>query len=235
MYFSHSPWGTTHCSRWIPKWGHDPVRSPCWTKFVGKTCDPMGDPHWSSLFLKHHTEATLCWSSGVWGVLLLPWGERSSRDMWWSDCSPPSLFHRTTVGMEVEKWGVKSRNNRWMQERYSEIWFYFSLSCSDLVGNKFISQSQICFDAGNLWVIPPCPYLHPWDVHYIFFPPAQLRRWMMEWLGEQQAICWVSPVSVCTNTWRGGKKKINGFSSEVSSKWRRHNGNKTKYQKIHLK
>jgi len=27
-------------------------RSPCRSRFAGRTCDPMGDPHWSSLFLK---------------------------------------------------------------------------------------------------------------------------------------------------------------------------------------
>lgn len=30
-------------------------RSPCWSKFVGRTCDSTGDPHWSSLFQKHCT------------------------------------------------------------------------------------------------------------------------------------------------------------------------------------
>jgi len=27
-------------------------RSPCQSRFSGRTCDPMGDPHWSSQFLK---------------------------------------------------------------------------------------------------------------------------------------------------------------------------------------
>jgi len=30
-------------------------RSPNWSRFAGRTCDPMGDPHWSSLFLKDCT------------------------------------------------------------------------------------------------------------------------------------------------------------------------------------
>jgi len=30
-------------------------RSPCWRRFVGRTCDPVGDPRWSSLSLKDCT------------------------------------------------------------------------------------------------------------------------------------------------------------------------------------
>jgi len=32
----------------------DPWREkPRWSRFAGRTCDPMGDSHWSSLFLKY--------------------------------------------------------------------------------------------------------------------------------------------------------------------------------------
>jgi len=30
-------------------------RSPTWSRFAGRACDPMGDPQWSSLFLKDCT------------------------------------------------------------------------------------------------------------------------------------------------------------------------------------
>jgi len=30
-------------------------RSPCWSRFAGRACDPTGDPPWSSLFLKDCT------------------------------------------------------------------------------------------------------------------------------------------------------------------------------------
>jgi len=30
-------------------------RSPCWRRFSGRTCDSVGDPLWSSLFLKDCT------------------------------------------------------------------------------------------------------------------------------------------------------------------------------------
>ncbi|OPJ82779.1 hypothetical protein AV530_008539 [Patagioenas fasciata monilis] len=59
-------------TRWMPKGGCDPwrahagagswqdlqpcgKRSPGWNRFAGRTCDRMGDPHWSSLFLKDCT------------------------------------------------------------------------------------------------------------------------------------------------------------------------------------
>jgi len=33
----------------VDMWGE---RSPCWSRFASRACDPMGHPHWSSLFLK---------------------------------------------------------------------------------------------------------------------------------------------------------------------------------------
>ena len=32
-------------------WTHG-ERTPRWSRFSGRTCDPVGDPRWSSLFLK---------------------------------------------------------------------------------------------------------------------------------------------------------------------------------------
>jgi len=31
------------------------ARSPHWSRFAGRDCDPMGDSHWSNLFLKDCT------------------------------------------------------------------------------------------------------------------------------------------------------------------------------------
>jgi len=31
-------------------------RSSCWSRFAGRTCEPVGDPRWSSLFLKDCTQ-----------------------------------------------------------------------------------------------------------------------------------------------------------------------------------
>ncbi|GAB0182703.1 hypothetical protein GRJ2_000735600 [Grus japonensis] len=64
-----SPWRTPHQSRWMSKGGCGPweahagasswqdlwirgERSPCQSRFAGRTCDPVGDPRWSSLLLK---------------------------------------------------------------------------------------------------------------------------------------------------------------------------------------
>ena len=30
-------------------------KSPCWSRFSGRTCDPVGDPCWSSVLLKDCT------------------------------------------------------------------------------------------------------------------------------------------------------------------------------------
>jgi len=47
-----TPWrpcaGTGSCQDLWPRG----ERSPRWSRFTGRACDPVGDPHWSSLFLK---------------------------------------------------------------------------------------------------------------------------------------------------------------------------------------
>ena len=45
------PW---RAGSWQDLWTRG-ERSPCWRRFAGRTCDPMGDPYWSSLFLKDCT------------------------------------------------------------------------------------------------------------------------------------------------------------------------------------
>jgi len=39
----------------MPKGGCDLMGRLHWSRFAGRTCDPMGDPRWSSLFLKDCT------------------------------------------------------------------------------------------------------------------------------------------------------------------------------------
>lgn len=100
-------------------------RSPNWRKFAVKTWDPVGDcPLWRSLFLK---------KSSLWKGLTLqkfmedcllgedphkecekssPWGGRSSRNMWWAEHKPHSLFPCAAEGEEVENLGVKSSPGR---------------------------------------------------------------------------------------------------------------------------
>jgi len=58
--------------------------------------------------------------------------------------------------------------------RCVKIWFYFSLSYCDLIGDKLkslFSRSSVCFVHGSNWrVISPCPYLDPWAFHHISSP-----------------------------------------------------------------
>ncbi|GAB0204871.1 hypothetical protein GRJ2_002952700 [Grus japonensis] len=57
-------------SSWQDLWPRG-ERSPGWSRFAGRTCDPMGDPRWSSLVLKVCT----------------PW-ERPMLEQFVKDCSP---------------------------------------------------------------------------------------------------------------------------------------------------
>ena len=50
-----TPWeARAGAGSWQDLWPHG-ERSPRWSRFAGRTCDPMGDPRWSSLFLKDCT------------------------------------------------------------------------------------------------------------------------------------------------------------------------------------
>ncbi|KAJ7413319.1 suppression of tumorigenicity 5 protein isoform x4 [Pitangus sulphuratus] len=44
----------TEAGSWKDLWTHG-ERSLCWSRFSGRTCDPVGVPCWSSLFLKDCT------------------------------------------------------------------------------------------------------------------------------------------------------------------------------------
>ncbi|GAB0203377.1 zinc finger and BTB domain-containing protein 5 [Grus japonensis] len=49
------PWEAhVGASSWQDLWTRG-ERSPCWSRFAGRTCDPVGDSRWSSLFLKDCT------------------------------------------------------------------------------------------------------------------------------------------------------------------------------------
>ena len=50
-----TPWEAhTGAGSWQDLWTRG-ERSPGWSRFAGRTCDPVGDPRWSSLFLKDCT------------------------------------------------------------------------------------------------------------------------------------------------------------------------------------
>ncbi|PKU48694.1 suppression of tumorigenicity 5 protein isoform x4 [Limosa lapponica baueri] len=47
-----TPWEAyAGAGSWQEVWARG-ERSPCWSRFDGRTCDHMADSHWSSLFLK---------------------------------------------------------------------------------------------------------------------------------------------------------------------------------------
>ena len=49
----YSPWKIPLQSRQMPKQNCDPMeRSPCWSRFAGRSVEPAGNPCLSSLFLK---------------------------------------------------------------------------------------------------------------------------------------------------------------------------------------
>ncbi|GAB0190179.1 hypothetical protein GRJ2_001483200 [Grus japonensis] len=50
------PWEAhAGASSWQDLWTRG-ERSPLWSRFAGRTCDPVGDPRWSSLVLKVCTQ-----------------------------------------------------------------------------------------------------------------------------------------------------------------------------------
>ena len=50
-----TPWEAhTAAGSWQDLWTRGET-SPRWSRFAGRTCDPVGDPRWSSLFLKDCT------------------------------------------------------------------------------------------------------------------------------------------------------------------------------------
>jgi len=63
-------------------------RSPHWSRFAGRTCDPMGDPHRSSLFLKDCTpwEGPHARAAGCLKEVVNTWGARAGasfcQDLW---------------------------------------------------------------------------------------------------------------------------------------------------------
>ena len=139
--------------RWSRLWA-GPVnprreRSPCWSRFAGRTCDPAGRTHAGAVPEELHpvgrthagavcgglslVSGTLLWSGG--GL----WRGRSGRDnTWWTNHSPHSPSPCTTQGEEVEKIRSEAepRKKGRVGGRCFKIWFYFSLSYCDLIGDK---------------------------------------------------------------------------------------------------
>ncbi|GAB0183023.1 AN1-type zinc finger protein 5-like [Grus japonensis] len=139
-------------------------RSPRWSRFAGRTCDPVGDPQWSGLFLKDCTPwkgpmlEQLVKKFSLWEGLMLeklvedcllregphaaPGEEREEEGAAETMCdelpttpTPHPLCHWRGGGRETGI-EVKPRMKGGMEGRHFKIWVYFSLLYSDLIGNK---------------------------------------------------------------------------------------------------
>jgi len=83
--------------------GHHGERSSPWSRFVGRTCDPVGDPCWNSLFLRDCTP----WKGPTLEQFVKnfsPW-EGFTLDKFKEDCLPWEEPH-TGAGEECEEEGA---------------------------------------------------------------------------------------------------------------------------------
>jgi len=56
-----TPWrACAGAGSWQDLWPHG-ERSPRWSRFAGRACDPVRDPCWSTLFLKDCAHAGAVW------------------------------------------------------------------------------------------------------------------------------------------------------------------------------
>jgi len=76
-----TPWGArARAGSCQDLWTHR-ERSPRWNRFAGRACDPVGDPRWSSLFLKDCTP----WKGTTLGQFVKscsPWKGSCWRSLW---------------------------------------------------------------------------------------------------------------------------------------------------------
>jgi len=152
----------------------------------------MGDPQWSSLFLK---DCTL-WKGTHIGAVhekLQPVGGTFTLEQGQSVRSPPpeeegaaetTHDELTTTPIphlpvplrrrKQRKSGVKlnpERKEGLGEGVFKAFWFYFSLPYSDLIGNKLISPSEVYFACDSNWQVTSLS-LSPntQAFHHIFLP-----------------------------------------------------------------
>jgi len=183
--------------------------SPRWSRFAGSTCDPVGDPvcswrtaprgkdpRWSSSWRTAPSGKDSRWSSlsitvsckrdptleqGK-SVRSLPPEEAGAAETTFDELTVTPNPHPPVLlgGEEVEKqeWSWAREEGRGGRKVF-KIWVYFSLSYSDLIGDKLneFPQAESGFARdGNWWVSSPCPYLNPRAFHCIFSPLSSWGR-----------------------------------------------------------
>lgn len=90
------------------------------------------------------------------------------------DCNPLSPSPCTSGGEEGENPGTKvnlGKREMWWEGNV-KTWFYFSLSCSDLIGNKlnsFLAQAESVLPMTDEWALPVIFLAHK-TFCYILFP-----------------------------------------------------------------
>ncbi|GAB0186393.1 EH domain-containing protein 4 [Grus japonensis] len=158
----------TGAGSWQDLWTHG-EKSPCWSRFAGRTCDPMGDRSWRNLVLKDCTPwkgpmleqfAKNCGKDSGWrslwrtvscerdpmleqgkSVMSPPPEEEGAAET--TDHNPHSLSPCATGGEEVEKLGVKLSPGR--REGWGEgvLRFYFISHYRDLIDNILNKFPQV--------------------------------------------------------------------------------------------
>ena len=81
-------------------------------------------------------------------------GEDEAAEITWDELTvnpiPCPLAPLGGVGREFGSEAVPGKEGR-VGGRCFKIWFYFSLPYSDLIGNKLISPSHVCFACDSNW------------------------------------------------------------------------------------
>jgi len=174
----------TGAGSWQDLWPHE-ERSPRRSRFAGRACDPVGDPHWSSLFLKDCTP----WEAPTLGqgqsVRSPPHDENGAAEIT-SDELLATPTPRPSASLGARRWRnsevkLSPGKNKGWGEGVLRFVFIFSLPYSDLICNKF-PQVESVLPTTVIAEYSPCCYLDPLAFRSVFLSSARLRRGVIEWL-----------------------------------------------------
>ena len=152
-----------------------PMEDPTLEQFVPKGLHHMEKTHSGAACeerqpMENFMEDRLLWGGPQAGARDECEEEGEAETKLWTDFKPHFPSPCTAGKEEVENTGVKvspGRREGWGGGIF-KVWFYFSLSVSDLFGDKLISPSAICFACdSNRSVMSSCPYLDPRAFHCI--------------------------------------------------------------------
>ena len=156
-----TPWGArAGAGSWQDLWPRG-ERSPRWNRFAGRACDPVGDPRWSSLFLKDCT----------------PW-EGPTLGQFVEDCL---LWEGPTLeqGQSVRK---KERQSQRVLN-WPQTPFPVPLCCLGGVGREFGSEAEPGRKGGVGERALSLSVSRPTSLSSCFLSPVRRWRGVMERLG----------------------------------------------------